>query len=308
MLLTDENLLLVTFDPMTDTARLAGFIEHYALNGSGAVLLGGLSNNLNNGFGRVTLQQPDVGVGVTHVLADEVLYDDLAPWPISLNGPDGLGESLHRQGTSLYGNDAVSWLGAAPSPGVTSFTLPESADFNSDGSINGSDFLAWQRGFGMVSPNASKGDGDADNDFDVDSEDLSIWNNQYGTFTIAAARVEPTPLPSLNTGSPNSETGQPPALVTSAKGSSNLVGSNFLSPLNLNASDEKPTDKGKIAFEETNYLPGTFDSSASNALTSLSSTSVKNSSISVDRLFEEIEENQHNFTDFEWNEEWTVIL
>lgn len=53
-----------------------------------------------------------------------------------------------------------------------------SADFDEDGDIDGSDFLAWQRGFGT--PNAMKADGDADNDLDVDSDDLTIWTDQYG--------------------------------------------------------------------------------------------------------------------------------
>ena len=60
---------------------------------------------------------------------------------------------------------------------------PPSADFDSDNDVDGSDFLAWQRGFGTVAPNANKTDGDADDDSDVDSTDLSLWQTQYGTTT-----------------------------------------------------------------------------------------------------------------------------
>ncbi len=54
------------------------------------------------------------------------------------------------------------------------------ADFDHDSDVDGSDFLAWQRGFGTMAPNATKADGDADNDLDVDAADLIKWQNQYG--------------------------------------------------------------------------------------------------------------------------------
>jgi hypothetical protein len=56
--------------------------------------------------------------------------------------------------------------------------LVDSADFDTDNDIDGSDFLAWQRGFGTTP--AAKADGDADNDADVDGDDFSIWQNQFG--------------------------------------------------------------------------------------------------------------------------------
>lgn len=56
-------------------------------------------------------------------------------------------------------------------------TLP-SADFDSDGDVDGADFLVWQRGFGT--PSAMKTDGDADNDSDVDADDLTVWQQSFG--------------------------------------------------------------------------------------------------------------------------------
>ncbi len=56
--------------------------------------------------------------------------------------------------------------------------LLPSADFDTDGDIDGSDFLAWQRGLGAL--NASKSNGDADNDQDVDAADLATWTSQFG--------------------------------------------------------------------------------------------------------------------------------
>jgi hypothetical protein len=60
-------------------------------------------------------------------------------------------------------------------------TPPLAADFNSDGDVDGGDFLAWQRGYGTQTPNAVKSDGDADDDLDVDGNDLAFWGSQFGT-------------------------------------------------------------------------------------------------------------------------------
>ena len=63
------------------------------------------------------------------------------------------------------------------------FAGPEptaSADFNGDNRVDGFDFLEWQQGFGIPTPNAIKVDGDADNDQDVDGDDLIVWETQYG--------------------------------------------------------------------------------------------------------------------------------
>jgi CSLREA domain-containing protein len=62
----------------------------------------------------------------------------------------------------------------------------DSADFDEDGDVDGRDFLSWQRGYGIVAPNAEKTDGDADSDTDVDGNDLSIWQDQYGQTDIIA--------------------------------------------------------------------------------------------------------------------------
>ncbi len=54
------------------------------------------------------------------------------------------------------------------------------ADFDDDGDVDGRDFLTWQRGFGLVAPNATHADGDADGDQDVDAADRDVWAAQYG--------------------------------------------------------------------------------------------------------------------------------
>lgn len=69
----------------------------------------------------------------------------------------------------------------APAPVVVS------ADFNGDAIVDGSDFLAWQRGFGIGTTAAQ---GDADGDHDVDQNDLAAWKSQFGqTTTVALATM-----------------------------------------------------------------------------------------------------------------------
>jgi hypothetical protein len=72
-----------------------------------------------------------------------------------------------------------------------------SADFDEDGDVDGLDFLTWQRGFGIVSPDAIHEQGDADTDRDVDGADLSVWETQYGTI--------PVPLVAFSTASTSAE-------------------------------------------------------------------------------------------------------
>lgn len=56
---------------------------------------------------------------------------------------------------------------------------PDSADFDADGDVDGSDWLAWQRGVGVTTL-AGSSHGDANHDGTVNSTDLAIWQNQHG--------------------------------------------------------------------------------------------------------------------------------
>jgi len=79
--------------------------------------VGGLSESLSNSTGRIALQQPDAAdpLGdIPHVVVDEIVYDDLAPWPAA----DGSGQSLERDDLGASGNFASSWISASPTPGA----------------------------------------------------------------------------------------------------------------------------------------------------------------------------------------------
>lgn len=62
-------------------------------------------------------------------------------------------------------------------------------DFNSDGDVDGSDFLALQRGLG-IQTNALPGNGDANNDGAVGMDDFAMWLNGFtgGTAALAAGQ------------------------------------------------------------------------------------------------------------------------
>jgi len=89
-----------------------------------------------------------------------------APFVRMFNDPDAAGS-----GTDI-GAVEVQPIGA-------------SADFDSDGDIDGADFLAWQLGFGKAG--ALTSDGDADHDGDVDAVDLAEWGTTFGQSSGAMA-------------------------------------------------------------------------------------------------------------------------
>jgi hypothetical protein len=76
---------------------------------------------------------------------------------------------------------------------VVATAIAENADFNSDGKVDGRDFLIWQRGFGGE---ASQATGDANADGHVDANDLAIWQNQFGTMPELTAANVTVPEPS----------------------------------------------------------------------------------------------------------------
>ncbi len=114
------SLVIVSFDPALaeSSSRVAAFRTHYGIDDS-VTLLGPFSGSLNNSYGLVKLlavdaPPPENLTLVPNVLVDEVLYDDLAPWPTDA---DGTGPSLNRISPSTLGPYWGSWQSYAPSPG-----------------------------------------------------------------------------------------------------------------------------------------------------------------------------------------------
>ena len=112
-----EALLVLPFDP-ADLTKLNNFKTKYGI-GSSVKLVGGFTGHLDNGGETVQLLRPDTpnGTPPTYpaLIEDEINYDDASPWPTAA---DGGGDSLQRVSAAAWGDDAASWIAAAPTPGT----------------------------------------------------------------------------------------------------------------------------------------------------------------------------------------------
>jgi hypothetical protein len=75
---------------------------------------------------------------------------------------------------------------------------PANGDFDSDGDVDGSDLLIWQRGLGLTTA-TSKGQGDANGDGAVNSADLAIWQATFGQAFPGAGAIANAPVPEPTT-------------------------------------------------------------------------------------------------------------
>ena len=153
--------LVVPFNPATDTAQLNAFRAKYGVSPAAAIY-GPWSGKLDNSSDSVELvkpdapqQPPDPDAGyVPYILADKVKYSDLPSWP----NADGNSNSLQRAESSEYGNDPVNWVATTPNPGPVGV-----ADSDADGMPD-----SWeQQYFGTLSRNGLgdfDGDGASDRD------------------------------------------------------------------------------------------------------------------------------------------------
>jgi hypothetical protein len=75
----------------------------------------------------------------------------------------------------------------------TLFNEPN-ADFDDDGAVTGTDFLAWQRNLGKL-VGATHGEGDANGDGAVDATDLQLWRDGVMPAPMFQAAIAPVPEP-----------------------------------------------------------------------------------------------------------------
>jgi len=135
--------------------------------------------SLSNGGEQVTLLGP---VGET---LQEFVYSDVSPWPTAA---DGGGPSLEIVDPLGDPTDPANWRASfvvGGSPGAEGSPSAPDSDFDSDGDVDGADFLRWQRGLG-VSLGGSRAQGDAQGDGDVDGADLDVWKAQFASPSAAA--------------------------------------------------------------------------------------------------------------------------
>jgi hypothetical protein len=162
-----ESVVVLKFDPddPENLLRRNAFVAQYALSES-VRLLGGYQGQLRNSDDLITLHRIDAAEPGVRLPEDQVLYDDLAPWPTSA---DGLGSSLNRVSPSGPGHSSPSWFAAAPSPG-TAAAAP-SGDFNGDGSVNAADINLFFVQMRSPSPDLAY---DLDGNGRVDAQDRDL--------------------------------------------------------------------------------------------------------------------------------------
>ncbi|HWI58934.1 MAG TPA: lamin tail domain-containing protein [Bacillota bacterium] len=113
------RLLVVSFDPVTNTSQLAAFRALYQLP-TNVPIRGPWSGQLNNAGETLELKAPDkpdvtpTNLVIPYVTVDRIAYQPVAPWPTNANG---LGGSLQRHVLSAYANDPVNWVAASPTAG-----------------------------------------------------------------------------------------------------------------------------------------------------------------------------------------------
>ena len=123
----------------------------------------------------------DTGAGVETASANQLLngltWASLGTFDFTAGLRSVTLDVQNSTGGSIVVADAVRIvLSNAPEP---------TGDFDGDGLVDGADFLAWQRGVGVPTPELA--DGDADASGEVDGDDLGIWSDQYGSSGASAA-------------------------------------------------------------------------------------------------------------------------
>ncbi len=118
----DGRLIIVGFDPVTESSRLSAFVAVYNTDSltAGIQIVGPWTGSLSNSSERLSLEYPlppdQPGDPLCWVIVDEVIYADVAPWPET---SDGAGEGLQRIFSDQYysGNSPSNWQAAVPTPG-----------------------------------------------------------------------------------------------------------------------------------------------------------------------------------------------
>jgi len=112
-----HSLLLVGFDPATDTSSLNAFRDKYGVS-TAVTIFGPFTGRLDNVMDTIVLFEPGIlqasDGSVLHAPLDRVTYSNATPWP---SAADGSGESLQRQATPGYGNWPTNWFSAPTTAG-----------------------------------------------------------------------------------------------------------------------------------------------------------------------------------------------
>ena len=190
------TLLVISFNPADpgNATRLDAFRAHYGI-GDTIPLVGGYQGQLSDTGEIVRLERPgaaplDDPTAFPRLLEDEVLYDNLVPWPI---GAAGSGQSLHRVGGHApLGSSASSWTAASPSPGASSFAFIRPGDSNLDGKFTQLDLAMAQQGGKYLTDQAAtfeQGDWNGDGVFNQKDIVAALQAGDYDPVDAAFAAL-----------------------------------------------------------------------------------------------------------------------
>ena len=179
------------------------------------------------------------------------IYDRaLSPEEVAFHALQG---TLDQRGLPRVANGGIA---LRQDIGAFEVQAAPSADFDTDGDVDGADFLAWQRGFGTQIPNATLADGDADNDQDVDAADLGIWQGQFGSSALPLAASS---AGSLKTAAPDAEQALTPPEATSVQNafSASLIDAAFTAEWlgDVTGEEESPVQDDHVLLESVFSTP-----------------------------------------------------
>jgi hypothetical protein len=112
-----ERILVVSFDPVTDTAKLLSFRSTFNVPPE-IEIYGPWSGKLSNDGEKIELKYPGsadplLSFYVPYYTAEEIDYRDTSPWPTAA---DGSSASLQRLRFNQFANDPTNWEAANPTP------------------------------------------------------------------------------------------------------------------------------------------------------------------------------------------------
>jgi hypothetical protein len=181
-----ESMIITGAGPASASVQLQDPTEVTANTGSGATLMGdgiALELDLSAIIGSTTL-----------TLIDNQSSQDITGFFENGTTLDLYEEGALISGTGYAGTVNISYLGGTGNDVVLNLVAGSlaNADFNGDGSVDGADFLTWQRGFGTTTGGILTG-GDANGDGAINGADLTIWKDQFGSAATPVAGAVPEP-------------------------------------------------------------------------------------------------------------------
>lgn len=142
-------------------SNTTAFVARY---GAGLPVAGQYSGQLSNGGESLLVSD------AAHQPINDFTFDDVAPWPIAADGGGPSMEVVDLDGDYSSG---TNWRASTTPGGNPGRQAMAPGDFNSNGAVDGSDFLVWQRGLGGAYP----------------ADDLPIWRTNFGNGAQSAAAL-----------------------------------------------------------------------------------------------------------------------